>query len=321
MVPTSQLPQFVMTFGTCVRDSEENAPGSDFPSLHRLLLDDLGIHQVAAVIGGSMGGMLALEWAYFGKNYVRCIVAVATSSHQSAWGIGWDEVQRQAIYSDGKYKNGRYSFDDPPVGGLEAARMAALLTYRSRDSLEDRFGRDAPSKKVKSTNGNGKSLGSQEEPNGNRHHPELPPSNGVFFQLVANERPSALESTDCHFSAQSYLRYQARKFSNRFDSNCYIALTHKLDSHDVSRGRADTIDEALSLIQQPTLVLGVRSDGLYTLSEQERIARCIPNAILREIMSHDGHDAFLIESHQLNWLMIGFLFDHLPGIIRKAELA
>lgn len=94
-----------------------------------------------------MGGMHVLEWAFFGKDYVRCIVPAATSSHQSAWAIGWGEAQRHAIRSDVKYKNGRYGFDDPPILGLEAARMTALLTYRSRDSLERRFGRDTGNKK------------------------------------------------------------------------------------------------------------------------------------------------------------------------------
>lgn len=68
-----------------------------------MLLDDLGIRRIAAVIGGSMGGMLVLEWAYFGKDYVRSIIPIATSSRHSAWGISWGEAQRQSIYSDPKY--------------------------------------------------------------------------------------------------------------------------------------------------------------------------------------------------------------------------
>ncbi|KFY11454.1 hypothetical protein V492_04450, partial [Pseudogymnoascus sp. VKM F-4246] len=88
--------------------------GPEFPlttirddvNFHKLLLDDLGIKQVAAVIGGSMGGMLVLEWAYFGSDYVRCIVPIATSSRHSAWGISWGEAQRQSIYADPKYDDG-----------------------------------------------------------------------------------------------------------------------------------------------------------------------------------------------------------------------
>lgn len=71
--------------------------------LFKLLLDDLGVKQVAAAVGGSMGGMLVLEFAYFGKDYVRSIVPIATSARHSAWCISWGEAQRQSIYSDPKY--------------------------------------------------------------------------------------------------------------------------------------------------------------------------------------------------------------------------
>ncbi|CVL06465.1 probable homoserine O-acetyltransferase [Fusarium mangiferae] len=294
-------------------DYSEGWYGADFPAttirddvrLHKLVLDRLGVRKVAAVVGGSMGGMHVLEWAFFGKDYVRCIVPAATSSHQSAWAIGWGEAQRHAIRSDVKYKNGRYGFDDPPILGLEAARMTALLTYRSRDSLERRFGRGTGNKK-KTQNKDGETVPSNSTP--------------IHSQGGADETPVAFDRADSNFAAQSYLRYQAKKFSDRFDSNCYIALTNKLDTHDLARGRTRTITEALSLIEQPTLVLGIRSDGLYTLAEQEQIARAVPNAKLREIVSDDGHDAFLIEWSQLNWLLIGFLHESLPDIMQRAAL-
>jgi homoserine O-acetyltransferase len=71
--------------------------------LFKLLLDDIGVKRIAACIGGSMGGALVLEFAYFGKEYVRCIVPIATSARLSAWCISWGEAQRQSIYSDPKY--------------------------------------------------------------------------------------------------------------------------------------------------------------------------------------------------------------------------
>lgn len=119
-------------------------PSLTLSSVHKLVLDDLGVRQIAAVVGGSMGGMLVLEYAYFGTEVVRTIVPLATSSRHSAWGISWGEAQRQSIYCDPKYEDGYYSFDDPPSTGLGAARMSALLTYRSRDSFESRFGRNIP---------------------------------------------------------------------------------------------------------------------------------------------------------------------------------
>src|ERR1700761_5258829 len=72
-------------------------------SLFKAVLDDLGVQQIATVIGGSMGGALVLEFAYFGSYYVRTIIPIATSARYSAWGISWGEAQRQSIYSDPKY--------------------------------------------------------------------------------------------------------------------------------------------------------------------------------------------------------------------------
>ena len=78
-----------------------------------MLLDELGIKQIAAAIGGSMGGALVLEFAYFGEEYVRCIVPIATSARHSAWCISWGEAQRQSIYSDPKYGE-RLQEEDKP---------------------------------------------------------------------------------------------------------------------------------------------------------------------------------------------------------------
>ena len=82
--------------------------------IHKIVLDHLGVHQIACVVGGSMGGMLCLEYAYFGKDYVRTIAPIATSATHSAWGISWGEAQRQAIYSDPKYEDGYYSIRRAP---------------------------------------------------------------------------------------------------------------------------------------------------------------------------------------------------------------
>jgi homoserine O-acetyltransferase/O-succinyltransferase len=120
-----------------------------------------------------------------------------------------------------------------------------------------------------------------------------------------------------YFSAQSYLRYQGEKFVKRFDSNCYIAMTRKLDTHDVSRGRTDTIAEALALIEQPTLVLGIESDGLFTFAEQEELAEHIKHARLERIDSPEGHDAFLLQFEQVNRYILAFLREVLPDIMEK----
>lgn len=312
--------------------------GPEFPAttvrddvrLQKLVLEHLGVQSIAAVVGGSMGGMAVLEWPlvfptrFHGQDgskerYIQAIVPLATSARHSAWCISWAEAQRQSIYSDPLFKHGYYSADEPPRNGLSAARMAALLTYRSRDSFESRFGRrvgkalkggggvpkkedeqsakaademkrsslaeDAAaahnegnlSPRVKaygsntSPNASSASNGSSYFPTPNTtsntstltngpslsptaptppvppipHPPTelsdeaisttLPPAvAAVAERLVEPFSPSTAPQI---FSAQSYLRYQGDKFVKRFDANCYIHLTRKMDSHDVARSR------------------------------------------------------------------------------------
>ncbi|PHH71458.1 hypothetical protein CDD80_5255 [Ophiocordyceps camponoti-rufipedis] len=300
-------------------DASKGRYGPEFPlttirddvRLHKLLLDDLGVRRLAAVIGGSMGGMLVLEWAYLGVDFVRCIVPIATSSRHSAWGISWGEAQRQSIYADPKYDDGYYELDDPPTTGLGAARMSALLTYRSRDSFESRFGRKTPDpSRAQAIVDHDTSFRIHNDGHAVKRTPTPTPSS-------ANGQPGPKTSTSTYFSAQSYLRYQGTKFVKRFDGNCYIALTRKLDTHDVSRGRAATTAAALGMIQQPTLVLGIETDGLFTFDEQQEIATHVANARLERIDSSEGHDAFLLQFEQVNRHILTFLNEVLPDIMGR----
>ena len=307
-----------------------------------------------------MGGMLVQEYAYFGPGYVRTIVPIATSSRHSAWGISWGEAQRQSIYSDPKYDDGYYSFDDPPSSGLGAARMSALLTYRSRDSFESRFGRNIPDPSRKQgINGTARPTTPSHEHwtvhnDGHRNArtprplsakavtPPLqdtpraddkmrategftdPQFNGTttFAPPTPPTPPKERSRATTYFSAQSYLRYQGEKFVKRFDSNCYIAITRKLDTHDVSRYRVasdelNPVAAALSQIQQPALVLGIESDGLFTFAEQQELAAGIPDSRLRKIDSPEGHDAFLLQFEQVNHHILEFFNETLHDIMSK----
>jgi len=122
--------------------------GTDFPdatirdtvAIHRRLLESLGVRGVAFVIGGSMGGMQVLEWA-FHDDLVRALVPVAVGARHSAWCIGWSEAQRQAIYADSCWSGGRYAAEEPPSAGLAAARMMAMVSYRSPAEWRARFDR------------------------------------------------------------------------------------------------------------------------------------------------------------------------------------
>ena len=291
--------------------------------------------------------MLVLEYAYFGKDYIRSIVPIATSATHSAWGISWGEAQRQSIYSDPKYDDGYYPLDDPPSAGLGAARMSALLTYRSRDSFETRFGRNIPDPSKKQSINSPQRHGSEPNEHWSIHNhghtrakgsrtssrpgtaagtppPETTTVQDPQFSGATEVEvplpippPNPRKPTTHYFSAQSYLRYQGTKFVSRFDANCYIAITRKLDTHDVSRGRSSTVHSALSTITQPALVLGIESDGLFTIAEQQEIAEGIPNARFGKIDSPEGHDAFLLQFEQVNKYLLDFFREVLPEIMER----
>ncbi|WWD03362.1 homoserine O-acetyltransferase [Kwoniella europaea PYCC6329] len=406
-------------------------PGSsvkDDVRLHYIILKSLGVQSVAAVIGGSMGGMTCLEWPLNSPpGFVKAIVPLATSARHSAWCISWGEAQRQSIYSDPDYKDGYYFEQDnstidltkQPTRGLAAARMAALLTYRSRDSFESRFGRRSgnnSTNKSKVPKGGVRIMGgkkttdpsspsdsdvklhNEETPReiawrehndghrsssnlGSRRNsdsgksststsngmqtPELEKSlvlgeNDKIGQGVALGSAAALSAQQQDgkvggngtgtggdkqpkiFSAQSYLRYQGDKFTGRFDANCYIHITRKLDTHDLSQPSTDSslgslssklpphssegeppsdieleklLSEALSL-EPPALVIGIESDGLFTTSEQKEIAAYIPDAELVLIPSPDGHDGFLLEFEAINGWIDGFLKRKMPNFFQ-----
>lgn len=217
--------------------------------LQKRLLDEIGVREIAAVIGGSLGGMLALEWGLIDRSLQK-IIAVATSGRHSAWCIAWTEAQRQAIYADPNWNGGHYAESDSPEAGLASARMMAMLSYRTPASFSERFGRSMM-------------------PGGSR------------------------------YSVESYLGHQGRKLVERFDANSYVRLSQTSNSHDIARGRGRYVD-VLKSISQPTLVIGIDSDVLFPLTEQEELADHIPGAELSVLHSPHGHDAFLLEAETLN---------------------
>ncbi|CCM04971.1 uncharacterized protein FIBRA_07169 [Fibroporia radiculosa] len=308
--------------------------GPEFPAttirddvrLHKLVLDHLGVSSVAVAIGGSMGGMAILEWPLCTPpGFVRHIIPIATSARHSAWCISWGEAQRQSIYSDPVYEDGYYK--SQPASGLAAARMAALLTFRSRDSFERRFGRKSQNPTIDAV----------------PTPPRSPVTVGVDDAIAAHNdgqrrRSSPILAADSQnpisptprnpiFTAQSYLRYQGDKFISRFDANCYIHITRKLDTHDVARGRLRSPDEdeshalarVLAMLPPRALVIGIETDGLFTPSEQREIAEHIPGAECVIIPSPEGHDGFLLEFELINGHIMRFLRRELPDYYRTSE--
>jgi len=123
----------------------------DMVRAQAMLLDHLGVPALAAVVGGSMGGMQVLEWAATYPDRVRSAIAIAATARHSAQNIAFHEVGRQAIMADPKWRGGDYYADgDPPAAGLAVARMAAHITYLSEAGLTEKFGRRLQSRDAKS---------------------------------------------------------------------------------------------------------------------------------------------------------------------------
>jgi homoserine O-acetyltransferase len=224
------------------------------------LADHLGIAAFAAVVGGSMGGMHALEWALLFPSRVARLGLIATSAVTSADQIGGNSIQMEAITVDPFFAGGDYyDHDEGPYRGLALARRMALVNYRSPTELNERFERTWQSK-VSPLGDSGR------------------------------------------FAVESYLDFHGNKFTRRFDANSYMSLVGAMNSHDVTRDRGD-LATVLGALTLPTLVLGVDSDRLFPLSQQEDLARHIPGCLtgtVPEVLETPyGHDGFLIESERV----------------------
>ncbi|MEE1620038.1 homoserine O-acetyltransferase [Zafaria sp. J156] len=255
--------------------------GSRFPfttirdsvRLEARLADELGIDRWHAVVGGSMGGARALEWAAEFPHRVGHCVVVAATAQASAEQIAFAQAQSAAIRLDPGFAGGDY-YDagaDPggtaqgargPVGGLGIARRIAHVTYRSEPELESRFGRAAQP---------------GESPLGS----------------ATSERG--------RYQVESYLDHQADKLAARFDANSYLVLTEALMSHDVGRGRGG-VEAALARLDSTRFfIAAVTSDRLYWPEQSERLAALLPGRPpVHAIDSPIGHDGFLTDITQLD---------------------
>ena len=239
----------------------------DMVRVQRSLIGFLGVQRLKTVIGGSLGGMQALEWGMY-PDVVRSIIPIATASAHSPWCIGLNDIARQAIMNDPAWHDGDYYDHGQPERGLSLARQVAMVSYRSDASFLDRFHRE----RIK-TNGHGA-------------RSRFDPDN--LFQI------------------ESYLRYQGKKLVDRFDANTYIYISRAMDLHDVGYER-EGVDAVLSSVNIPALCVGIDSDILYPVHEQKKLASLLPRARYREIISPYGHDAFLIEFEQLGKFVREFL--------------
>jgi len=162
----------------------------DQVGLQMALADLLAIRAIRFVIGGSMGGLQALEWALLDPQRVAAVVSVAATGRHSAWCAAWSEAQRLALAVDPKFRDGHYDPADPPRNGLAAARAVAMVTYRSHASLAVRFGR-ASGREIFA--GNAKAPNDLAVCNWLRHHGEA-----LVERFDANSYLRLLDAMDSH---------------------------------------------------------------------------------------------------------------------------
>jgi homoserine O-acetyltransferase len=211
------------------------------------LLDFLGIERVT-LLGGSLGGMVAMEFALLFPERVHKLVVLATPPVHGPWARAFNRLAREAVESDPAYQSGDYT--EGPLG-LQLARALTMLSFRSPESFNLRWG----------------------------HTPER---------------------------GESYVLYQGEKFARRFDANAYLTLSKAMDTHDVGRGRGG-VDKALEALRGvPSLFVGIDSDLLYTSAEVREAAR-LAGGRYAEIHSPHGHDAFLIETDQVERILADFI--------------
>ena len=254
--------------------------GSDFPVItvadmvrtERAFLDELGIERLAAVAGGSLGGMQAFEWAVLYPDCVDAIVAIASTHALEPQGVAWNAIARNAIVADPAWQNGHYyGTGRKPDAGMGVARMVGHITYLSAKSLGDKFGR------------------------------RLQFADDIRYTL-----------TDPEFQVENYLRHQADSFVRRFDANTYLYTSRALTYFDLARQYGNgRLADALRGVQARTLLIAFSSDWLYPPAGSEEIAAALrslgKDVELHIIDAPYGHDCFLLEEARQTPMIQRFL--------------
>ena len=242
--------------------------GADFPVVtvqdwvdaQARLLDALGIRTLAAVMGGSLGGMQALSWTLQYPDRVRHAVVVASAPNLTAENIAFNEVARRAIVTDPDFHEGHfYQRGVLPKRGLRIARMIGHITYLSDDVMNEKFGR----------------------------------------QLCDDAGKIKFSTQEVEFQIESYLRYQGDKFAEYFDANTYLLITRALDYFDPAAEFGGDLSRALAHAQAKFLLVSFTTDWRFPPARSREIVRALldnqVDVSYAEIDAPHGHDAFLLD--------------------------
>ena len=255
-----------------VNPDTDRVYGADFPvvtvedwvNAQARLLDALGIEQLAAVMGGSLGGMQALSWTLQYPERVKHAVVVASAPNLNAENIAFNEVARRAIVTDPDFHNGHFYVQGVvPKRGLRIARMIGHITYLSDDVMNEKFGREL--REAVTHNATGYKYSTQE----------------VEFQI------------------ESYLRYQGDKFSEYFDANTYLLITRALDYFDPARAFGGDLSKALARASCKFLLVSFSTDWRFSPARSREMVKALldnhRDVSYAEIDAPHGHDAFLLD--------------------------
>jgi homoserine O-acetyltransferase len=238
----------------------------------RAFLDELGIERLAAIAGGSLGGMQAFEWAITYPDQVDAIISIASTHALYPQGVAWNAIAREAIMRDPAWQGGDYyETGQAPEAGMGIARMIGHITYLSAPALKDKFGR------------------------------RLQFADDIRYTI-----------TEPEFEVESYLHHQADSFVKRFDANTYIYTSRALTYFDLARQYgAGSLRRALESVQARTLLIAFSSDWLYPPSasrEIEDALRSLGKPVTCHVIDAPyGHDCFLLEEARQIPIVRGFL--------------
>ncbi|MFZ3081893.1 homoserine O-succinyltransferase MetX [Rhodoferax ferrireducens] len=264
--------------------------GADFPvvtvedwvNAQARLLDALGIQTLAAVMGGSLGGMQALSWALQYPERVRHAVVIASAPNLTAENIAFNEVARRAIVTDPDFHGGHfYAHGTVPKRGLRIARMIGHITYLSDDVMNEKFGR----------------------------------------QLIAAGKGGAQDdylfsTLEAEFQIESYLRYQGDKFAEYFDANTYLLITRALDYFDPARTYGGDLSHALARASCKFLLVSFSTDWRFAPKRSREIVKALlhnrRDVSYAEIDAPHGHDAFLLDDPRYMGVLRSY-FDSIGG--------
>jgi len=260
--------------------------GSQFPrmtvvdivTVQRMLLQQLGIERLAAVVGGSFGGMQALEWAIRFPDAVGRAMVIASAASINSQALAFDIVGRQAIVQDPDWQGGDYyGTGRIPEHGLAQARKLGHITYLSQQMMEDKFGREK--------------------------RPE-------WLQADAAFHAESRRTFRTYFQIESYLQHQGEKFVERFDANSYLHITNAMDEYDIEE-RFGTLEKAFQGIQARMLIVALSGDWLFMPEQSTDLVKALLNDRKRVTYCHleapAGHDAFLTHIDELQGVIRAFL--------------